>query len=662
MARLAAFACVLFAALPAPPAAAQPQAGVSQPEVGVSQLCDDGLKGWRLRSCLRAHYKPADLALDYDAARDALFADVERRARTERYVERIDSAYVPPAPPDTAGTWRPDTVWAERTVHYVEGLYGGAEAPPDRAAAQAAGWNTEHAYPQSRGAAEGDARADLHHLFPAASRLNSARSNHPFGEAGDAPPGASVAYLHGEAVHGACPDGPARPGGPAGECSVVWRTGTPPLYLGGDGLTNVRPPRRGDVARAVFYVVTMYQVETEDALPWPEGRAWFRDQADALLDWHEADPPDADEVARTWRAAAYQGGRPNPYVVHPDLVRPALFKGRSAQKGDREVWINEVHATNDGRDTGEGVELAGRAGTDLYAWRLVFYGGHGRPYDPNDPAVAERVTLDTVIGSESGGLGAVWQPVRGLWNRCNGLALLNPDYEVEQFLSYGGCRFNALSGPVYDAAEAAEPGAGDPSHPDSLAWSEPTRGRSWRPVQEWTRMPPGYSIQLTGAGRAYEDFAWGGPHPATPGRLGDYQAGGSARAAVNPTSGWTAGAPVPPGLAAPAADDGPNQDGPWHGDTSPLRHRPLALGQPAPNPVRQGATVRLVLSAPPGVRPAVTVYDALGRAVAHHDTGAGGAGTFALDTSALAVGVYAVRVTAPGTLAPPTTQRFAVVR
>ena len=527
-------------ALPALAASAPPAA---------AQTCDATLKGWQLRSCLRAHYKPADLALDYDAARDALFADVERRERTETYVASIDSVWA-----EADSSWTADTTWAVRTVAYIEGLYGGAEAPPDRPAAQAAGFNTEHVVPQSRGAAEGNARADLHHLFPAHGAINSARSNFPFGEAADAPPGAAPVYLHGTATHAACPDLPARPGGPPAECSVVWRTGTPPLHLDGDGLAAVRPSRRGDVARAAFYAYTVYQVEVEDALPWPAGREWFDEQKETLLAWHEADPPDAFEVARTWRAAAYQGGRPNPYVTDPSLVRRALFKGRDEQKGDRPVWINEVHAQNAGRDTGEGVELAGRAGTDLYAWRLFFYGARGHPYDPRDPHVAERATLDRLVpheaGSGSNALGAVWQPVRALWNGCAGLALFDPDMELAEFLSYGGCRFNALSGPVYDWAESQTPGGAAPSHPDSLAWSAPVLGPGRRPVQEWTQMPAGYSLQLTGAGSVTTDFAWGGPHPASPGRLNDYQAPASG---VNLTTGWAAGSAVPAPLAASAS-------------------------------------------------------------------------------------------------------------
>ena len=39
------------------------------------------------------------------------------------------------------------------------------------------------------------------------------------------------------------------------------------------------------------------------------------------------------------------------------------------------VFINEIHYDNDGADSGEGIEIAGPAGTDLTGWELVLYNG-----------------------------------------------------------------------------------------------------------------------------------------------------------------------------------------------------------------------------------------------------------------------------------------------
>ena len=269
---------------------------------------------------------------------------------------------------------------------------------------------------------------------------------------------------------------------------------------------------RGDVARGALYVRTVYPLHVEAADPWPASGVLLSADLPALLAWHQADPPDDHERERTVRAATAQGGAPNPYVLDPGLVARAFppRPSSSAPPVLDALWINEVHATNDGPDTGEGVEVAGPAGTDLLGHRLVFYGGHGESYDPLDPTVSAAPALSGALPAE-GALGAAWLPTRGLWNRCNGVALVDPDGRVSHFLSYGGCQFNAVAGPVRTLA--ALDGADDPAHPDSLLWSTPVRGSGWRPVQEWTRMPAGYSLQLTGAGTRLADFVWGGPPP-----------------------------------------------------------------------------------------------------------------------------------------------------
>jgi hypothetical protein len=41
------------------------------------------------------------------------------------------------------------------------------------------------------------------------------------------------------------------------------------------------------------------------------------------------------------------------------------------------VFINEIHYDNAGTDVGEGVEIAGTAGTDLTGWSIIPYNGNG---------------------------------------------------------------------------------------------------------------------------------------------------------------------------------------------------------------------------------------------------------------------------------------------
>ena len=323
------------------------------------------------------------------------------------------------------------------------------------------------------------------------------------------------------------------------------------------------------------------------------------------------------------------------------------------------VWINEIHHSNAGPDTGEGVELAGPAGTLLDGWHLHVYSGYGSPYSVHGPdaQAASTVPLHGAIDDEAGGLGAVWVALAGLRSGCNGVALTDPSGALAQFLSTGGCRFNALEGPVYDRAVAD--GAGDPSHVDALVWSTAIQGPGGRRVQEWNAMPAGYSLQLTGAGLSYGAFHWGGPYPATPGQLNDYQAPLAGGAAGSSPS-RTAGAPFAEPLAVPAHDVGHDEDDAAQPPGLPAAPE-LAVGLPSPNPAAHVVHLDVAL---PG--DAVShVLDARGRRVRslplpHGTTRA------TLDVSTLAPGAYAVRVvvTPHGEDRPvlSATRRFTITR
>ncbi|RAL23869.1 hypothetical protein DL240_06890 [Lujinxingia litoralis] len=142
------------------------------------------------------------------------------------------------------------------------------------------GLNTEHVWPQSRGADEEPARSDLHHLFPVDAGANSARSNHPYGTT--------------SCSGNACPwheSGSER--GPATD--------------GRDPVFEVRPSTRGNVARAMFYFALRYELPIES-----------REEA-VLRQWHCEDPPDDFERQRNDLIQMLQSNR-NPFVDRPDFV------------------------------------------------------------------------------------------------------------------------------------------------------------------------------------------------------------------------------------------------------------------------------------------------------------------------------------------------------
>lgn len=81
------------------------------------------------------------------------------------------------------------------------------------------------------------------------------------------------------------------------------------------------------------------------------------------------------------------------------------------------IFINEIHYDNDGTDTGEGIEIAGPAGTDLTGWSLVLYRDVGTVYDTE--------TLSGTIPDLCNG-GVLWFPIAGIQNgSADGMALVN---------------------------------------------------------------------------------------------------------------------------------------------------------------------------------------------------------------------------------------------
>ncbi|NOY56043.1 MAG: ExeM/NucH family extracellular endonuclease [Actinobacteria bacterium] len=148
------------------------------------------------------------------------------------------------------------------------------------------------------------------------------------------------------------------------------------------------------------------------------------------------------------------------------------------------VFINEIHYDNTGGDTGEAVEVAGPAGTDLTGWSIVLYNGSGG-------ANYGTIDLSGTIPDQMAGYGTLSFPQASIQNGApDGLALVDNSSTVVQFLSYEGT-FTATTGPA-DGMTSTDIG-----------------------VSESSSTPVGDSLQLVGTGSIYEDFTWTGPTPAT---------------------------------------------------------------------------------------------------------------------------------------------------
>lgn len=145
------------------------------------------------------------------------------------------------------------------------------------------------------------------------------------------------------------------------------------------------------------------------------------------------------------------------------------------------VFINELHYDNDGTDTGEAIEIAGPAETDLTGWSAVLYNGTESQRSPYD-----TINLNGIIPDLDDGFGTLAFERSGIQNGSpDGLALVDNNNTVIQFLSYEGT-FTAASGAAFGMT-SADIG-----------------------VEEGGSTPIGFSLQLTGTGTQSEDFTWSG--------------------------------------------------------------------------------------------------------------------------------------------------------
>ena len=152
------------------------------------------------------------------------------------------------------------------------------------------------------------------------------------------------------------------------------------------------------------------------------------------------------------------------------------------------VFINEIHYDNTGGDIGEGVEIAGPAGTDLSGYEIRFYRSSGTMY-------TSILNLSGIIPNQQNNMGTIWFDKSAIQNgSSDGLALIDDLGVLIQFLSYEGS-LTVIGGP-YNGEISTDIGVSE--------------------IEATT--PVGFSLQLIGSGSDYAGFTWNGPMLATPGQ------------------------------------------------------------------------------------------------------------------------------------------------
>ena len=381
---------------PGPASGAATEAPAAPFDTVAPQSVLPGLDGAALLAALRTDYTP-ERTLGYDRARDLLFAYEMR----------------------TAGRLRDPYTGFELVLP--------AGDDPSTAAYRL-GVNTEHTWPQSKGARDEPLRSDLHHLFPVRDEVNSSRGNLPFGDVPDRQAEAWVTLDQSQSN---------APASNAGRWSER-----------GAGRWEPRDDARGDIARAVFYVYALYAPSVAEA----GGDAFFSTMRADLLRWTRLDPATAAETARSaWIGT--QQGTPNPFVLDPTLAERAFGAGLSSEpprtapraetpsaetpRGTAGLWIAALHYDTAGDDRGEGVGLAGRAGARLDGWTLALVNGQGG-----------RVYRTVPLSGSLDGAGRTFVSAEGLQNGpADAVALVAPDGALAEFVSYEGT-VTASGGPA----------------------------------------------------------------------------------------------------------------------------------------------------------------------------------------------------------------------
>jgi len=228
----------------------------------------NGLSGQVLLDSVAALYRP-NVVLDYANARDTLYGNIlSKDDDSIRCIYSGHTLYLSPI--------------ADPTQYiYLNG--------------SSLGLNTEHAYPQAKGAADGNARSDMHHLFPARIQVNEARGSFPFGEIPDAQ---TTKWFY-----------------KTFEISTIPTTNKDGYSEFKAGTFEPREVSKGDLARAIFYFYTMYKSQANIADP-----TFFESQRLTLCQWNNQDPVNGAEMIKTLRIAPYQDGKPNPFIIDCSLA------------------------------------------------------------------------------------------------------------------------------------------------------------------------------------------------------------------------------------------------------------------------------------------------------------------------------------------------------
>ncbi|MBR5685491.1 MAG: endonuclease [Muribaculaceae bacterium] len=190
---------------------------------------------------------------------------------------------------------------------YIIDIYSNCRYKPSDNGSSAShvgeGYNREHSFPRSWfGGEVAPMNTDVFHVYPTDIKVNSQRSNFPYGVCAK---GTRLSYGNYVAK------------GKLGVCTYPGYSGT---------VFEPDDEYKGDLARTYFYMVTCYK----DELPsWPGSdqlnyagnryKAFSTWTINMLMEWTRLDPVSDKEIKRNEAVYGIQGNR-NPFIDHPELA------------------------------------------------------------------------------------------------------------------------------------------------------------------------------------------------------------------------------------------------------------------------------------------------------------------------------------------------------
>ncbi|RKX72324.1 hypothetical protein DRP43_01040 [candidate division TA06 bacterium] len=279
--------------------------------------------GDSLIDSLIAHYKPS-YTLGYNAGRDTLYGVIDNHNDS---LECIYAGY---------------KIWMKPGFD------------PTHWAWDSNGVNCEHTWPKSLGAGYGLAKSDLHHLYASDGGVNAARGNYPFNDIIDSE--TDMWFRLKDTVY-----------------SIPTSNISEYSEFDYAGYFEPREIVKGNIARGMFYFYTMYKTAFLDTTGGDS--SFYMVQREDLKQWHRSDPPDADEITRTWVIAGYQDNCPNPFVIDTSLVTRAYFPEelgiKECNKTYNEFRLNKISPNPFDKNISIGFEISKTVNVEICIYSIT---------------------------------------------------------------------------------------------------------------------------------------------------------------------------------------------------------------------------------------------------------------------------------------------------